>query len=92
MEGSCSITLTLEALLDLSSGAAILEEEISVLRALFWLSPDFENVVPPSVNAPEPRRSKRVMSITGYYATIGLLDLVFSIWCFHPSASSSTTS
>lgn len=70
MEGSCSITLTLEALLDLSSGAAILEEEISVLRPLFWLSPDFENVVPPSVNAPEPRRSKRVMSITGYYATL----------------------
>lgn len=65
---------TLGALLGLPNRAGKpLEEEDLRLVDLFWLPPDPEDesdVVPPSASAPEPRRSKHVLSIAGYYATL----------------------
>jgi hypothetical protein len=49
------------------------EEEDLCLAGLFWLPPDPEDhlhPVPPSASAPEPSRSKRVLSIAGYYAVL----------------------
>ena len=43
---------------------------ISAVRASFGYPPDPEDVLPPSASAPEPRRSKRVLSLAGYYAAL----------------------
>jgi hypothetical protein len=54
-----------------------LEEEDLSLTDLFWLTPDLKDeldVVPSSVSAPEPRRSKHVLSIARYYATLTDID------------------
>jgi hypothetical protein len=43
------------------------------LAGLFWLHPDPEDHLhpaPPSASGPEPRRSKRVLSVAGYYAAL----------------------
>jgi hypothetical protein len=75
--GSPDSLPTFEALLDLPNRAAgpddekeVVEEEDLGLAGLFRLPPDLEDVVPPSASAPEPRRSKRVMSVAGHYATL----------------------
>jgi hypothetical protein len=64
---------TLGALLGLPNRASTpLEEEDLGLAGLFWLLPDPEDesdVIPPSVKCPEPRRSKRVLSIKGFTRT-----------------------
>jgi hypothetical protein len=47
------------------------EEEGPGLAGLFWLPPNPEDHLHPalpSASAPEPRRSKRVLSVAGYYA------------------------
>jgi hypothetical protein len=66
--------LTLEALLGLPNRAVAEEEEEEEedlgLAGLFWLPPDPEDVLPPAASAPEPRRSKRVLSVAGYYAAL----------------------
>jgi hypothetical protein len=67
---------TLEALLGLPNRAVAEEEEEEEeeedlgLAGLFWLPPDPEDVLPPAASAPEPRRSKRVLSVAGYYAAL----------------------
>jgi hypothetical protein len=62
---------TLEALLGLPNRAVAEEEEEDLgLAGLFWLPPDPEDVLPPAASAPEPRRSKRVLSVAGYYAAL----------------------
>jgi hypothetical protein len=68
---------TFEALLDLLNRAAgpddeeeMMEEEDFGLAGLFRLPPDLEDVVPPSANALEPRRSKRIISVAGHYTTL----------------------
>jgi hypothetical protein len=64
---------TLEALLGLPNRVVAPDEEEEEdlgLAGLFWLTPDPEDVLPPSVSAPKPRRSKRVLSIAGYYAAL----------------------
>jgi hypothetical protein len=76
--GSPDSLPTFEALLDLPNRAAgpddeeevVEEEEDLGLAGLFRLPPHLEDVFPPSASAPEPRRSKRVMSIAGHYATL----------------------
>jgi hypothetical protein len=72
--GSPDSLPTLEALLNLPNSAMTLQEEEDLgLEGLFWLPPNLEEdsqrTLPP-VNAPEPRRPKRVLSIAGYYATL----------------------
>jgi hypothetical protein len=49
------------------------EEEDLGLEGLFWVPPDPEDhsdTVPPSASASELRRSKRVLSVAGYYAAL----------------------
>jgi hypothetical protein len=46
------------------------EEEDLGLVGLFWLTPDPEDVLPPSASAPKPRQPKRVLSVAGYYAAL----------------------
>ena len=72
--GSSNSLPTLEELLGLPNRiiTPVGEEDLG-LAGLFWLTPDPEDdsgVVPPPASAPEPRRSKRVLSVTGYYATL----------------------
>jgi hypothetical protein len=48
------------------------EEDLG-LEGPFWLPPDLghqSHAVPPSASIPEPRRSKRMLSIAGYYAAL----------------------
>jgi hypothetical protein len=59
------------------AGTPLEEEEDLSLTDLFWPTPDLKDeldVVPPSVSAPEPRRSKYVLSIARYYATLTDID------------------
>jgi hypothetical protein len=73
MPGSPDSLPTLEALLGLPNRVVAPDEEEEEdlgLAGLFWLPPDPEDVLPPSASAPEPRRSKRVLSIAGYYAAL----------------------
>jgi hypothetical protein len=78
--GSPESLLTLEELLGLPNQEVVSveeeeeeEEEDVGLEGLFWLPPDPEghsDTVPPSASAPEPRRSKRMLSVAGYYAAL----------------------
>jgi hypothetical protein len=67
---------TLEALLGLPNRVVAPDEEEEEeeedlgLAGLFWLPPDLEDVLPPSASAFKPRRSKRALSIAGYYAAL----------------------
>jgi hypothetical protein len=70
---SDSLPPSLEVMLGLPEREDTPPEEDLGLEALFWLPPDPEDqshAVPPSVSAPEPRRSKRVLSVAGYYAAL----------------------
>ena len=49
------------------------DDENLGLTGLFWL-PILMTLSPPSVSAPEPRRSKRMLSIARYYATLTDID------------------
>jgi hypothetical protein len=64
---SDSLPPSLSVILGLPEREDIPPEEDLGLEALFWLSPDPEDqsyAVPPSLSAPEPRQSKRMLSIT----------------------------
>jgi hypothetical protein len=72
--GSPESLPTLEEMLELPNREVTpVEEEDLCLAGLFWLPPDPEDHLhpaSPSASAPEPRRSKRVLSIAGYYAIL----------------------
>jgi hypothetical protein len=75
--GSPESLLTLEELLGLPNHEVVSveeeEEEDVGLEGLFWSPPDPEDhsdTVPPSASAPEPRRSKHMLSVAGYYAAL----------------------
>jgi hypothetical protein len=70
---SDSLPPSLEAILGLPKREDTPPEEDLSLEGLFWLPPDPEDqshAVSPSISAPEPRRSKHVLSIVGYYAAL----------------------
>jgi hypothetical protein len=70
---SDSLSPSLEAMLGLPKRKDTPPEEDLGLEGLFWLPPDLEDqshAVPPSASAPEPCRSKRVLSVAGYYAAL----------------------
>ena len=70
---SDSLPPSLSVMLGLPEREDTPPEEDLGLEGLFWLPPDLEDqshAVPPSASAPEPRRSKRVLSVAGYYAAL----------------------
>jgi hypothetical protein len=70
---SDSLPPSLEAMLGLLEREDTPPEEDLSLKGLLWLPPDPEDqshAIPPSASTPEPRRSKRVLSIARYYAAL----------------------